>query len=85
MRLIEMGYTLTPPTPLHNHKIEQVRHDFVEIAAILGVSHDRLLYNVVQQVRLACTSEHAPIQNLPQLHTACKRLLLYIDNYCSGS
>jgi len=80
MRLIELGFELTPPTRLHNHKLKQLQHDFVEISKIFHETPKDIFDNA-QNIFFMCTGKWHIIQNLHDLHIASKRTKEYLNMY----
>lgn len=80
MRLIELGFELTPPTRLHNNKLKQLQHDFVEILIIFQKTHTDMFDNA-QNIFFICTGKWYTINNLHDLHAASQKTKQYLSKY----
>ena len=80
MRLIELGFELTPPTRLHNHKLIQLQHDFAEISKTFHETPTHIFDNA-QNIFFICTGKWHTIQNLNDLYIASKRTKEYMNIY----
>tara|TARA_B110000285_G_scaffold157237_1_gene175416 strand:+ start:1535 stop:1819 length:285 start_codon:yes stop_codon:yes gene_type:complete len=80
MRLIELGFEMTPPTRLYNNKLKQLQHDFIEISkAFHQIPTD--IFNNAQNIFFVCTGKWHTINNLHNLSTAAKCTKEYLNKY----
>lgn len=80
MKLIKLGFELTPPTRLHNHKLIQIQHDLSEISKTFNKTTEDIFDNA-QYIFFVCTGKWYTINNLHDLHIASKRTKKYLNNY----
>ena len=80
MRLIELGFELTPPTRLHNNKLKQLQHDFIDISKAFAETPTDI-FNNAQNIFFVCTGKWYLIQNLHDLHTASQKTKKYLNKY----
>lgn len=81
MRLIKLGFALTPPASIHNQRLKQLQSDFKEIAERLGGVSNLTIYQHSQYVFLQCTGKWFLIRNLEDLLLASKETNLYFEHY----
>ena len=80
MFLIKLGFELTPPTRLHNHKLKQTHHDIFEIST--QFNHNPVdIFDGAQYVFFQCTGHWQDVRNLDELHTASTWTKQYLTRY----
>jgi len=84
MRLIELGFEMTPPTRLYNNKLKQLQHDFADMSKMFqDIPTD--LFNNAQNIFFVCTGKWQTINNLHDLHTASQKTQKYLNKYFQAS
>ena len=81
MRIIELGWALSPPGCVHAHRLKQMNHDYSEMADAMGYRGEKHLFKYAMYIYLHLMGTHFIIRNLCDFFKASTHVEKYMNHY----
>lgn len=79
--LIQLGFFLTPPTPIHINKLTHINRELQEMSDILTQTHAEGLFDNVSRVAIAITTIYYTIESLADVNRVIFKTKQYVESY----